>query len=155
MLRCKAMSVTCLNTNTFNQKHFSCQPKALKTTLGSWEELGESEEQGGKTQVLANKHHKDDKGYSNSWMLRSSHRLLSSIAALTQAAVLSRKRPQGNSRRHKSRVSMFSSPTSFYQWCSWAEGGRSHHFIPECWTISSCLGCKQSPSYTTRKTWCK
>lgn len=49
------MRVMHLKINAFEQKHFSCQPKALKTTLGSQEELGTAKEQGGKTQVLANK----------------------------------------------------------------------------------------------------
>lgn len=49
------MRVMYLKINAFEQKHFSCQPKALKTTLGSQEELGTAKEQGRKTQVLANK----------------------------------------------------------------------------------------------------
>ena len=41
--------------------------------------------------MLANKCHRDDNGYCNPWMLRSSHRLLLSTAHLTQPAILSKK----------------------------------------------------------------
>lgn len=110
----------CLKVNTFEQKHFSCEPESPERQHMGLEKSWVRQGAGRQNQVLANKGHRANKGPRHPRMPGSSHHtcLLLRTADLTQPAILSKEEETahgGNSRRHKSGISMFSSPTSFYQ----------------------------------------
>lgn len=109
-MRCKA--IRALKINTSKQKHFSCQPKALKTTRGSWEKLGNAKEQEGKT-GSCKQMSQSWQGILYPWMLRSSHHTLlllcHSTEDLTQPVTLQKKEETAHGKFKKTRKVVFKS----------------------------------------------